>query len=470
MARLVAEPTEINFGFRPAGLRHVLPLTLSNLGSGEASVHVKLVSDRNVFTTNAASIIGVDVNGYFEIVSGATTENLLVEFESGENAPSQSYEGTLQVIGYTDEVAASEVLATINLRATTMTPPDIVANPTALEFVRPDNQPYIVGDEPVRTVEIMNVGSTPFSVDSVQILSDIGYASFFQIVGLDSNPVQEIGGFESRNIAIRYIAPEPSNLDDPTLTNFANDRGPAHEARLQLISFEFDEVVEVPLRGWISYPNVDSGFVVAMTMEKEGRTSDLRNVDLSVEASVNSDAAGVGSFNGEHFCKRPTLLTTFDSASNGYVVSDILDHCEEDWAYGNARWSIDGAAEATEMIWVQELPSTEALDAEFRVKGSYVENCKRVGGATAGSIVGGILAIGNMILGGYTGVAVPFDAAQMAETVAESCWNRSGVTVNYELRADGRPLRAGSHTFDKHDVGQAAQELLRFSRENGTLD
>lgn len=461
--QLVVSPLELSFGFVPfvagsGGSSNTETITVTNRGTGAAALELeRLFMDRD------------DV---FHITAVRQGENPLtleaIDPETPVLIPPFSDDNPLSVVevdvifvpddnrDFEDAVVlrpggiSDTQRVEVVLTGSSLGPPNIEVNDATglcangvgargceAVFGGPGDAAMFIGAVDFRQITVRNVGQSELVIHPA--IGGGSASADFTVLPSFVPPIPAQGAII---LSVFYNPSEPS---DPGNT-FAPTR--PVDAVLNITSNDVtpgDDVLKsVALKGFARSGIQDQVLKVEMEFENADNSwagSDFRNVDLV----LSSDDGAVT-------CTKPQIL---DTSGNG------IDFCA-DWqstvGYGSAAWIGLGAFEEPERVVLRGLGPDGAQGEVFNVEVSYIEDCANIPSGLLSSILGIGASVLLGALGGAIGVPIAVPPSDIAQTIAQNCFDHASSQVTVRISLDGQVVASpGVRLGSKGDTALIAQ-------------
>ncbi len=456
---LAIEPIALSYGYIPVGdvdamgerRWHSRPFELSNVGSGEQPIFVRVLAagmmqDRLDFQKTGLPGFPDD---FIELKPGESLSDygsFNVRFQTPSSGMAQNYEGNLIVETYAQDPNAVTRIE-VPVTATSISPA-VLEHPSEVEFLCEEEDACAVNIESkLRMITLSNIGQTDFKYDrvflttrSAQVGSDLNYKLIS--IGnshetgennLMSGVVKGNGGF--LNIHVEYDPIDASDIESPEFPSRS------HDAKLVFRNDIEDRNIEIDLRGWGRIvPNRDSYSIELSWNKKSG--NDFRTAFL--EVSGNAPTAPAGSdYRYQHSC----LLD---------VSGNNPEYCNDEWRYGDARY--DGPGQNPQYMSFSQMPTEEAREAVFDINVRYPSACIRVN-PNWGLAIGGVLAVVNIVLAFAYGFVLPIDVNETIEQVNNACKERAPLVGRVNIKQNGEIVHFKNFTMSPSEEGLSRRVL-----------
>lgn len=461
--QLVVSPLEIAFGFVPfvaggGSASTVETITVTNRGTGAAALELeRLFMDRDdVFHIvavrqgeNPLTLEAIDPETPV-LIPPFTDDNPLavveidVQFTPDDN---RDYEDAviLRPGGISDTQRVE-----VGLTGSSLGPPQIEvsdalgicangdgARACEATFGGPGDAAMFIGAVDFKQITIHNGGQSELTIHPA--IGGGSAAGDFTVMPAFLPPIAAGGS------VILSVFYNPSEASDPANT-FSPTR--AVEASLNITSNDTtpgaDVLKTVALRGFARSGVQDQVLKVEMEFENADNSwagSDFRNVDLILESQQSGD-----------LCTKPLII---DAQGNG---TDYCAAWNASGTLGTANWLSLGAFEEPERVVLRGLGPNGAQGQVFNVNITYIEDCANIPSGLLSSILGIGASVLLGALGGAIGVPIAVPPSDIAQTIANNCFDHASSQVTVRISLDGVVVASpGARLGSKGDTLTLAQ-------------
>lgn len=452
---LVVSPLELNFGFVPVNGTKTETVTITNQGTGAAALELeRLFLDRRlVFTITAVrqggepvTLEGIDPDSPLLIPPYDADNPLAVVEVDVTFAPDENRSYGDELIARPGGLSDSQSVA-VTMTGSSLGPPQIEVIPLGegLTFGAAGDAALLIGEVAFQQVTVRNNGASDLAIIPA-IGGGANAAADFSVMPASVPPIAPGG------VILLSVFYNPSRATDAGNTF---SPGTPVQAALNITSNDTDPAADVlkvvPLTGWARSGTQDQVLLVEMEFENADNSwagSDFRNVDLAIENRDNVLS-----------CTKPTFLSV---GPNGQ--GQFRDGCEE-WnefgQVGQTSWLGIGAFEEPERVVVRGLGPNGANGQLFDIRINYIEDCANIPSGTLSNILGitGSVLLG--LLGGAIGLPIAVPPGEIANTIANNCFDHAGSTVTTRISLNGQVVASPQRRLNTKGETQIVATLRR---------
>jgi hypothetical protein len=445
---LVVDPPELSFGYVPfntglGGSSETKSIKIMNQGSGNALLTVEFIYLRpgtdfgiadeweDVSPSNPLYLPIYDAN------DPSTWLEIPVTFAPNTYA---DHTNILTIQAHLGDAQGS-VEVNAHISGSSLGAPQILVEPSELEFKTSQNEPLNVGWSEYRSLTVKNIGQSDLVVELAldDPMGDYTFSPAF---------VPPLAAGTSIALSVLYTPSQASDAFNPSNPQSSAD------AWFRILSNDPDDVLTtVDLHGWAQSGLADDVLKVEMTFANNSSNwaqNDFRNVDLELVSPLG------------YSCKKPFMGQ--NSAGTLQIIDNYCDTWSNTGLEGTTTWISGGAFEEPERIIVYGLGAQQASGQEFVVNLHYVEDCANVPTGLVADLAG--VGVSTLLgaLSGSAGFPLTISPDTISGLIEANCWSHDSSLVNVTIYVNGNEVASTQRNLQaKGDVVEA----IRILRQNG---